>query len=114
MRDTETRLYGDLKRYATGKLDCASQVILRRKLSSSQKSSQACALKIVLQMNAKMGQSLWIVPNYSEYWNVAGRRVALAGIASSLGRGGLMIGFVGTLNKELSQVFSDYRRIKSR
>jgi len=57
--------YGDLKKYSTGKLDCPSQVILRKKLSNSQKGVLSCAVKIILQMNAKMGSTLWTVPNFS-------------------------------------------------
>jgi len=38
----------------------------------------------------------------------------MAGIASSLGKCGKMIGFVGTLNNELSHTFCDCKKIMSK
>jgi hypothetical protein len=87
---------------------------MRKKLSDSQKGVLSCATKIVLQMNAKMGCTLWTIPNFSDYWTNPTRKVAMAGLASSKGKGGNMLGFVGTLNNDFSLTCSDCKRIVSK
>lgn len=63
-------------------------------------------------MNAKLGHPLWQVPNYHKYWD--GKKIAVAGIASSKGKKGTTIGIVGTTNPELTKYFCDCKKIQSR
>jgi hypothetical protein len=58
-------------------------------------------------MNVKLGHPLWIVPNFHPYWTEKGRKIAVAGIASSKGKKGTNIGIVATINSELTNYFCD-------
>ncbi len=77
----------------------------RKILSSRAKQGLSAASKIIMQMNAKLGHPLWKVPNNHKIWNQ--KTAAVAGIASSKGKKGTTIGFVGTTNKDLNEYFCD-------
>jgi hypothetical protein len=89
-------------------------MIKRRSLSNNTKGVLSFASKIVLQMNSKIGHPLWSVPNYHPFWREKGSRVATAGIASSKGKQGTFIAFVGTTNPDLTHIVSDCKEAKSR
>jgi hypothetical protein len=65
-------------------------------------------------MNAKLAHPLWIVPNTHGYWKTNNVKVAIAGIASSKGKKGTNISFVGTTNSELNGYYCDSKSVKSR
>ncbi len=88
-------------------------MIKRKSLSNNTKGVLSFASKIILQMNSKIGHPLWSVPNYHPYWS-KGATKAVAGIASSKGKTGVTISFVGTTNPELTYVISDCKKIANR
>jgi hypothetical protein len=96
----------------TFEFNCASQVTRRKLLSKGSKGGLSAASKIMMQMNVKSGHPLWIVPNYHSVWK--GKTVAVAGLANSKGKGGITLGFVGTVNPELNLSFSDCKLIKGK
>lgn len=53
----EEKFYGELKKFISKEFGCPSQFATKKKLT--QKSSLSVASKIAMQMNAKMGHSLW-------------------------------------------------------
>ena len=112
LKPNEERLYADLKKYVSQRFNCPSQMIRRKSLSTQTKNVLSFASKIVLQMNSKMGHPLWSVPNYHPFWKTA--KVAVAGIASSKGKKGTFISFVGTTNAELTHIITDCKAVKSR
>lgn len=70
------------------------------------------ASKIILQMNSKTGHPLWSVPNYHAFWK--NNKVALAAIASSKGKKGTTVGFVGTTSPDLTQVICDCKKVEGK
>jgi hypothetical protein len=105
LKPNEEKFYGDLKKNILLDYDCPSQIVRRRTLNEGNKGVLSCASKIVMQMNVKMGHPLWIVPNKNPYWK--NNKVAVAGIASSKGKKGTSIAFVGTTDPELTKYFCD-------
>ena len=82
----------------------------RRKLLTKQnKGALSAASKIVMQMNVKNGHPLWIVNNSHPIWRK--ESVAVAAVASSKGKKGSNVAFVGTVNKDLNSYFSDCKMI---
>jgi hypothetical protein len=108
LKPNEEKYYGDLKKFVLLEFDCPSQIVRRRTLNEKTKGVLSCASKIVMQMNVKMGHPLWIVPNKSPHWK--NNKVAVAGIASSKGKMGTSIAFVGTTDLELTKYFCDEKR----
>lgn len=114
LKPNEERFYADLKRFVSANFNCPSQVIRRKSLASNTKNVLSFASKIILQMNSKMGHPLWSVPNYHAYWKEKSTKLAIAGIASSKGKQGTFIGFVGTTNTDLTHIITDCKEVKSR
>ena len=112
LKPQEEKLYADLKKFVTLKFGCASQVAKRRLLSSNNKGAMSAASKIVMQMNVKNGHALWTVKNSHPAWEK--NLVAVAGLASSKGKKGTSLAFVGTTNTDLNSYYSDCRQIKGR
>lgn len=65
-------------------------------------------------MNAKLAHPLWIVPNTHSYWKNNNIKMAIAGIASSKGKKGTNISFVGTTNTDLNGYYCDSKSLKSK
>jgi len=101
----EEKIYGEMKRYLINELKVPSQVIRRRTVSSKGKSAMSAASKIVLQMNAKLGQPIWKMVRKGNY--LKEKRVMYGAISLSKGKGGFTLGFVGTTNDSSSEVFSE-------
>jgi hypothetical protein len=112
LKPSEERLYAELKRYVSRNFNCPSQMIRRKSLSTQTKGVLSFASKIVLQMNSKIGHPLWSVPNYHPFWKTA--KVAIAGIASSKGKQGTVISFVGTTNGDLTHIIAECKEVRSR
>jgi hypothetical protein len=110
----EERHYIELKRFVSAQFKCPSQMIKRKSLSENTKNVLSFASKIILQINSKIGHPLWSVPNYHQYWNQKSTKLAIAGIASSKGKQGTVIGFVGTTNPELTHIISECKKVESR
>lgn len=63
-------------------------------------------------MNVKCGHALWTVKNKHPVWK--DHSLAVSGIASSKGKGGISLGFVGTINEDLNKCFSEQKKIKGK
>jgi len=94
-----------LKREIIALFNCPTQMIRKRTLNEKTKGVLSCASKIVLQMNAKLGFPLWTIPNSHEFWK--NKKIAISGIASSRGKGGTTLAFVGTINNNLTNIFCE-------
>ena len=70
------------------------------------------ASKLAMQMNAKMGHALWSIPN--DHPELRKNTIAVGGIASSKGKKGTNIAFVGSTNKDLKSYFSDCKMVKQK
>ena len=81
-------------------------------LSANQKGNLSVASKLCMQMNAKMGHALWRIDSSHPIWRE--KTVALAGIASSKGKMGTTLAFVGTTNLSLTSYFSDCKAVGGR
>lgn len=67
----------------------------------------SAASKIVLQMNAKLGMALWEVPNSNKcFSHLKPGGIMYGGISISKGKKGYTLGFVGTIDKNLTKVYS--------
>jgi hypothetical protein len=92
-----------LKKYACNQYNCHSQIIKRKNLAQKTKNVLSFASKIILQMNSKIGCALWFVPNYHKFWE--NNLLAIAGLASSGGKKGSIIGIVATTNPNFTSYF---------
>ena len=57
-------------------------------------------------MSCKAGSAPWVVGNNVPY--LVKKNFAYCSLSSSKGKGGFTISFVGTINNECTQVFSEY------
>lgn len=106
LKPNEEKMYAEMKKYVSSVFKCPSQMIRRKSLSENTKQVLSFASKIILQINSKIGHPLWSVPNYHPYWTNKSTKVAIAGIASSKGKQGTFIGFVGTTNPDLTHIIT--------
>lgn len=97
-----TALYNPIKSYCTRNLRIRTQFVLASTLDQKR---EAAGGKVALQMAAKSGNKLWVVPKSHEYWT--GRRVALASVSFSRGiKNNFTIALVGTTDNDQSSVYS--------
>lgn len=108
----EERFYGDLKKFVALEFNCPCQFSRKKMLSANQKGNLSVASKLCMQMNAKMGHALWRIDSSHPIWRE--KTVALAGIASSKGKMGTTLAFVGTTNLSLTSYFSDCKAVGGR
>lgn len=102
LNDSEVNEYNRIKAFCTKVLKIKTQ--FARSSTILVKGLSACS-KILLQMVAKEGNQLWIVPKTHKYW--ANKRVALASISYSMTfKNSFTIALVGTTDDELSSVYS--------
>jgi hypothetical protein len=98
----EDALYNQAKAYCTRALRLKSQFV---RVSTLQQKGASAAGKVALQMAAKAGSKLWIVPKSHKYWE--GKRVALASISYSKGqKNNFTIALVGTTENDQGSVYS--------
>jgi hypothetical protein len=107
----EERFYGDLKSCGFG-VQLPLPISRKKMLSANQKGNLSVASKLCMQMNAKMGHALWRIDGSHPIWRE--KTVALAGIASSKGKMGTTLAFVGTTNLSLTSYFSDCKAVGGR
>lgn len=114
LKPNEERLYSELKKYVSTYFKCPSQMIRRKSLSTGTKGVLSFASKIILQINSKIGHPLWSVPNYHPFWNEKSTKLAVAGIASSKGKQGTFVGFIGTTNPDLTHIITECKKVEGR
>lgn len=90
----EEKMYGELKRFISCQLAIPSQAIRKRTFAS--KNPLSAASKVILQMNAKIGGTLWETVKRNKYFDK--RRIMYGGLSLSKGKKGFTLGFVGTIN----------------
>ena len=112
LKPQEEKFYGELKKFITFEFNCPCQVTRRKLLSKGNKGAMSAASKIVMQMNVKNGNPLWIVKNSHPVWK--NHSVAVAGLANSKGKKGSNVAFVGTTTEDLSHYFSDCKVISKK
>jgi hypothetical protein len=92
LASSEETEYNKAKGHCTRVLRLKTQFILT---STIEEKGLSAAGKVVLQMAAKAGSKLWIVPKSHTYWQ--GKRVALASVSYSKGaKNNFTVALVGT------------------
>lgn len=112
VKPNEERHYADLKKFVALEFNCPCQFSRKKMVVGNAKGGMSVASKLVMQMNAKVGHPLWTVLNQHKVWRE--NQVAVASIASSKGKKGTIIGFVGTTNEDLNSYFSDCKQVRDR
>jgi len=112
MKPNEIKFYPQLKEFITSKLNVPSQFVKKTNLSSSNKNSLSIAAKVILQMNAKMGHSLWCIANSHSIWR--DEVVAVCGIASSNAKKGECLALTGSISRDLTNYFSECKLIQKK
>jgi hypothetical protein len=104
LQDLEVNLYNAIKKFCSKEIKIFTQFFLASSLSSEQKGKSA-ASKIILQMAAKVGRTLWTVQPQHSYWD--NKFVATASVCYSRGlRNSYTVGMVGTSNPEQTSVYT--------
>lgn len=89
----------------TNRVALPCQVIQAKSLSTA-KNIRSIASKVAIQMSCKAGDAPWVINNSIPYFQK--KNFAYCSLASSKGKGGFTISFVGTLNNSASKVYSNY------
>jgi len=105
LHPNEEKYYGELKKTFFEELGVPCQIIRLRTLAAHNKSALSCASKILLQINAKLGNPLWEVKRNANLFH--GKRVMSGALSTSTGKGGTSFGFVGSINENCTQFYSE-------
>lgn len=124
LAQNERSYYSELKQFITNTLKLPCQALLKKTMQS--KNRLTICGKILLQINAKIGQALWTVPPKHLYWK--NKTIMYGGLAVSKNlkqqkwknidekkskridrenRASHSLGFVGTYTEDLSKIYSN-------
>jgi len=105
LHPNEERHYGKFKKLFFEDIGVPCQIIRLKTMCSKNKNALSCASKILLQINAKLGNPLWEVKRSARLF--PGKRVMCGAISTSTGKGGTSFGFVGSINEKCTQFYSE-------
>lgn len=102
----EEKFYGNIKNLMITNVCCPSQVI-RKKTFKNFKGRMSTASKLCIQMNVKAGSTPWTVNlNHKAFKS---RNIMYGAISISKGKKGYTLSFVGTISKDFSELYSNYK-----
>lgn len=99
-------IYHAIKNLFTTKLKICSQFTAVDKVArlNSKNCLLSYASSLILQMNSKIGKSLWEVPIKNPH--LAKKNIGVCAIAISKNDNKYSLGFVGTINPKLTKVYN--------